>query len=187
MIHQSFLSSSTRVVTCGLCSRGLSRSKPEWSRAALLRVDPTNSLPKLLQRSQNCNLMHGKVVMGLWIYSAILLGGEKKRSNLCGYHGNQQVPSVCPGMQGPAPVAPWERGAPQTMGAMLELHPSWLQLLTSHFRCTLCNLLGYVGQSCSPPHTLQPMSSFYLGINYDAISYNSLVSINSLPFMILYS
>lgn len=51
---------------------------------------------------------------------------------------------------------------------------------------TFCNLLRYIGQSYFPP-SLQPMSSFYLGINYDAISYNSLVSINSFPFMILYS
>jgi len=67
----------------------------------------------------------------LWNYaliaSATFLGGGKKKknkSNLCGYHGNQQVPRMCPGLQEPALTAPMEHGAPRTMGEMLELHPS---------------------------------------------------------------
>lgn len=81
MIHQSFLSSSTWVVTSDLCTRGLSRSKPEWSRAALLRVAPTNSLRKLLQQYQNCNVMYGKVAVELctnWLSN--IFGGRKKKN-----------------------------------------------------------------------------------------------------------
>lgn len=129
----------------------------------------------------------------LWNYALIdsatfLGGGKKKKTNtICVViMATSRCPGCALGCRNQHLLPPWSMGLPGPWErCWSSIHHDFSRLFL--IPDTLCSLLGYIGQSCFPPHTLQPMSSFYLGINYDAISYNSLVSINSSPFMILYS